>query len=118
MTRLIGKPGNVIEALPIDILSHDTVEAKLLQPCIAIEVTLYEDVARNPISAMSQSTRWMLGEVRNGCYHSDGTYYPIVYFLSQAYSLATQFKTKPATWIRWRDVPCAASAEYLSHTGF
>jgi len=118
MTRLIGKPGNVIEALPIDILSHDTVEAKLLQPGIAIEVTLYEDVARNPISAMSQSTRWMLGEVRNGCYHSDGTYYPIVYFLSQAHSLATQFKTKPATWIRWRDVPCAASAEYLSHTGF
>lgn len=118
MTRLIGKPGQVIEALPIDILSHDTVEAKLLQPGIAIDVTLYEDVARNPISSMSQSTRWMLGEVRNGCYHSDGTYAPVVKLISQVHSLITKREWKSSTWIRWRDVPCAASAEYLSHTGF
>eukprot|EP00930_Biecheleria_cincta_P034471 TRINITY_DN23825_c0_g1_i1.p1 TRINITY_DN23825_c0_g1~~TRINITY_DN23825_c0_g1_i1.p1 ORF type:complete len:1136 (-),score=191.46 TRINITY_DN23825_c0_g1_i1:236-3196(-) len=118
MTRLIGKPGQVIEALPIDILSHDTVEAKLLQPGIAIDVTLYEDVARNPISSMSQSTRWMLGEVRNGCYHSDGTYAPVVKLISQLHSLITKHEWKSSVWIRWRDVPCAASAEYLSHTGF
>ena len=66
-------------------------QAKLLQPAIDVDVTLYEDVARtscqrstvkifnavprgvsgeatlikwcrNPISAMPQSTRWMLGE--------------------------------------------------------
>jgi len=116
--RLIGKPGSVIEALPIDILSHDTVEAKLLQPGIAIDVTLYEDVARNPISGMSQSTRWTLGEVRNGCYHTDGTYTGLVQFLTQAYSLATTWEFKKPTFVRWRDVPCAASAEYLSHTGF
>ena len=72
ITRLIGRPGRVMEALPIDILSHDTVEAKLLQPAIDADVTLYEDVARNPISAMSQSTRWMLGEVRNCCYEPSG----------------------------------------------
>ena len=69
-------------------------EAKLLQPAIDADVTLYEDVARtaryiaknkvlrqiskkktsarNPISAMSQSTRWMLGEVRNCCYEASG----------------------------------------------
>eukprot|EP00441_Pelagodinium_beii_P045563 CAMPEP_0197624120 /NCGR_PEP_ID=MMETSP1338-20131121/3896_1 /TAXON_ID=43686 ORGANISM="Pelagodinium beii, Strain RCC1491" /NCGR_SAMPLE_ID=MMETSP1338 /ASSEMBLY_ACC=CAM_ASM_000754 /LENGTH=1112 /DNA_ID=CAMNT_0043194219 /DNA_START=135 /DNA_END=3470 /DNA_ORIENTATION=+ len=116
--RLIGKPGSVVEALPIDILSHDTVEAKLLQPGIAIDVTLYEDVARNPISGMSQSTRWMLGEVRNGCYHTDGTYTALVQFLTQAYSLATKWEFKKPTFVRWREVPCAASAEYLSHTGF
>lgn len=74
--------------------SQDTVEAKLLQPAIDADVTLYEDVARtaryiaknkvlrqiskkktsarNPISAMSQSTRWMLGEVRNCCYEASG----------------------------------------------
>ena len=116
----------------------DTVEAKLLQPAIDADVTLYEDVARwtvcrvwgvarmishwktcfsylllfveeievkprfsgmlrslfsleqrefteqnilrfcrsaprNPISAMSQSTRWMLGEVRNCCYEKSGS---------------------------------------------
>lgn len=26
-----------------------------------------QDVARNPISALSQSTRWMFGEVKNAC---------------------------------------------------
>jgi hypothetical protein len=118
ISRLIGRPGSVIEALPIDILSHDTVEAKLLQPAIASDVTLYEDVARNPISALSQSTRWMLGEVRNGCYHADGTYAPLVEVATQVYSILTTYKLRPATVVRWKDVPCATSAEYLSHTGF
>jgi len=56
--------------------------------------------------------------VRNGCYHSDGTYAPVVKFISQVHSLITKREWKSSTWIRWRDVPCAASAEYLSHTGF
>ncbi|CAJ1370608.1 unnamed protein product [Effrenium voratum] len=116
--RLIGRPGSVMEALPIDILSHDTVEAKLLQPAIASDVTLYEDVARNPISAMSQSTRWMLGEVRNCCYHSSGIYTPVVQVLSSVYSLCTKCELPKQRWVRWREVPCASSAEYLSHTGF
>ena len=33
----------------------------------------FQDVARNPISALSQSTRWMFGEVKNACYHPDGS---------------------------------------------
>merc|ERR1711998_164800 len=37
--RIIGAPGQLLEALPIDILSHDTVEAKLLQPAINLDVT-------------------------------------------------------------------------------
>lgn len=36
-------PGQLVEALPVDILSHDTVEAKLLQPAVNVNVTLYED---------------------------------------------------------------------------
>lgn len=35
--------GELVEALPVDILSHDTVEAKLLQPAVNVNVTLYED---------------------------------------------------------------------------
>lgn len=116
--RLIGRPGSVIEALPIDILSHDTVEANLLQPAIDVDVTLYEDVARNPISAMSQSTRWMLGEVRNCSYHASGIYTPMVKVLAAVHSLATKWELPKKKFVRWRDVPCATSAEYLSHTGF
>lgn len=118
ISRLIGMPGSPVEALPVDILSHDTVEAKLLQPAIASGVTLYEDVARNPISALSQSTRWMLGEVRNGCYHSDGAYRGIVKVLSLIYSICKEGKRRKDPFVRWREVPCSASAEYLSHTGF
>lgn len=118
ITRLIGRPGSVMEALPIDILSHDTVEAKLLQPAIDADVTLYEDVARNPISAMSQSTRWMLGEVRNSCYEKSGIYTPVVQGLTALYSLCTKWELPQQRFVRWREVPCATAAEYLSHTGF
>lgn len=118
ITRLIGRPGSVMEALPIDILSHDTVEAKLLQPAIDADVTLYEDVARNPISAMSQSTRWMLGEVRNCCYEKSGIYTPVVQGLSSLHSLCTKWELPQQRFVRWKEVPCATAAEYLSHTGF
>ena len=44
ISRLIGMPGQLVEALPVDILSHDTVEAKLLQPAVNVNVTLYEEM--------------------------------------------------------------------------
>eukprot|EP00929_Paragymnodinium_shiwhaense_P067525 TRINITY_DN33977_c0_g1_i1.p1 TRINITY_DN33977_c0_g1~~TRINITY_DN33977_c0_g1_i1.p1 ORF type:complete len:1124 (-),score=179.86 TRINITY_DN33977_c0_g1_i1:84-3455(-) len=116
LERAIGVPGQVLEALPVDILSHDTVEAKLLHPGVAHEVTLYEDVARNPISGLSQSTRWMLGEVRNATYH-DGAYSGFVDFCGNTYSLLTTCKKRRKPFIRWHEVPCSVSAEYLSHTG-
>ncbi|CAE7227603.1 FKBP65 [Symbiodinium sp. KB8] len=118
ISRLIGMPGRLVEALPIDILSHDTVEAKLLQPAVDIGVTLYEDVARNPISALSQSTRWMLGEVRNACYHPDGSYRGIISTLTNLYAWLVECKPRQKVYVRWRDVPCSVAAEYLSHTGF
>lgn len=118
ISRLIGMPGQLVEALPVDILSHDTVEAKLLQPAVNVNVTLYEDVARNPISALSQSTRWMFGEVKNACYHPDGSYRGIIKLLTLGYSWLVECQPREKVWVRWREVPCSVSAEYLSHTGF
>ncbi|CAE7292180.1 FKBP65 [Symbiodinium natans] len=118
ISRLVGMPGRLVEALPVDILSHDTVEAKLLQPAVDVGVTLYEDVARNPISALSQSTRWMLGEVRNACYHPDGSYRGIISSLTNMYAWLVECKPRQKVYVRWRDVPCSVAAEYLSHTGF
>eukprot|EP00928_Gymnodinium_smaydae_P019825 TRINITY_DN17635_c0_g2_i1.p1 TRINITY_DN17635_c0_g2~~TRINITY_DN17635_c0_g2_i1.p1 ORF type:complete len:1148 (-),score=208.64 TRINITY_DN17635_c0_g2_i1:45-3488(-) len=114
--RVIGVPGNVLEALPIDILSHDTVEAKLLQPGIALDVTLYEDIARNPISGLAQSTRWMLGEVRNLTYH-DGAFKAFITSATSAYSWVTTCRPVHRAFVRWQEVPCSVGAEYLSHTG-
>mmetsp|Transcript_14483 Transcript_14483/g.32481 ORF Transcript_14483/g.32481 Transcript_14483/m.32481 type:complete len:409 (-) Transcript_14483:66-1292(-) len=117
INRVIGTPTTLVEALPVDILSHDTVEAKLMQPGIAYEVTLFEDVARNPISSFAQSTRWLLGEVRNGCYH-DGPYKAAVGLGARAYTRMRTCEKRKFPWVRWREVPCSVGAEYLSHLGF
>merc|ERR1712232_1336942 len=86
------------------------------QPGIALDVTLYEDIARNPISGLAQSTRWMLGEVRNGTYH-DGIYKAFVGFASNVYSFLTTGRKTESPYCRWHEVPCSVGAEYLSHTG-
>jgi len=117
INRVIGTPEHLCEALPIEILSHDTVEAKLMHPCVATEVVLFEDVARNPVSALSQSTRWLLGEVRNSCY-TDGPYKFVVRTSERFYSKLKTGKVKKFPWTRWSDVPCSVAAEYLSHIGF
>ena len=48
-------PGRLVEALPVDILSHDTVEAKLLQPAVNVNVTLYEEIWLGLVRARDQS---------------------------------------------------------------
>eukprot|EP00913_Durusdinium_trenchii_P009937 g9326.t1 len=93
ISRLIGSPGRLVEALPIDILSHDTVEAKLLQPAVNVNV-------------------------KNACYHPDGSYRGIISLLTMIYAGLVECKPREKPWIRWREVPCSVSAEYLSHTGF
>eukprot|EP00811_Abedinium_folium_P001093 NODE_109_length_3629_cov_7.384923.p1 GENE.NODE_109_length_3629_cov_7.384923~~NODE_109_length_3629_cov_7.384923.p1 ORF type:complete len:1157 (+),score=349.21 NODE_109_length_3629_cov_7.384923:68-3538(+) len=115
--RVIGKPNQPLEALPIEILSHDTVEAKLMQPCIAYQVTLFEDVARNPISGLAQSTRWLFGEVRNTCYH-DGPYKFAVSGGASLFARITTCKRRKPRYVRWHDVPCSVGAGYISHLGF
>ena len=47
-------PGQLVEALPVDILSHDTVEAKLLQPAVNVNVTLYEDLEKQRYAKMTR----------------------------------------------------------------
>jgi hypothetical protein len=49
-----------LEALPVDIMSHDTFEAKILKPCFVSEVLLREEPAKNALSSFPQTTRWML----------------------------------------------------------
>eukprot|EP00927_Polykrikos_kofoidii_P011821 TRINITY_DN15053_c0_g1_i1.p1 TRINITY_DN15053_c0_g1~~TRINITY_DN15053_c0_g1_i1.p1 ORF type:complete len:1197 (-),score=178.02 TRINITY_DN15053_c0_g1_i1:19-3090(-) len=116
LERLIGTPNRPVEALPIDILSHDTVEAKLLKPAVVLEVTLYEDVARNPISGLAQSTRWMLGEIRNASY-GDSAYQILVTHGMDLYVRATKCQRRHRQFVRWPEVPCSAGAAYLSHQG-
>ena len=71
IVKVIGTPDALIEALPVDIMSHDTPEGFLLRPCFADHVTMEEEPARNFITFESQTTRWMVGELLNLCYEHE-----------------------------------------------
>ena len=68
---VIGRPDKLIEALPVDIMSHDTPEGFLLRPCFCDHVIMEEEPARNFITFESQTTRWMVGELLNLCYEHE-----------------------------------------------
>ena len=68
---VIGRPDKLVEALPVDIMSHDTPEGFLLRPCFCDHVIMEEEPARNFITFESQTTRWMVGELLNLCYEHE-----------------------------------------------
>ena len=62
IVKVIGTPEKLIEALPVDIMSHDTPEGFLLRPCFADHVTMEEEPARNFITFESQVRLRVKGE--------------------------------------------------------
>jgi len=105
-----------LEALPVDIMSHDTFEAKLLRPAFVAQVALREEPARNAISAFPQSTRWMTGEVRNASY-APGLFKNFIVFAQRLYGVS--YGNPPSIpFMRQFDIPASASTKYLSHVTF
>jgi len=105
-----------LEALPVDIMSHDTFEAKILRPCYIPDVALLEEPAKNAISSFPQTTRWMVGEVRNASY-PPGLFRNMIILSQRMYGLVYGDAPKPP-FARQYDVPCGWSTEHLSHVSF
>ncbi|GAB1607585.1 uncharacterized protein LOC115219941 [Argonauta hians] len=61
--NVIGSRENLIERVPIDVLSHDTFEAALLKPYYAGSVFLLEAPSFNYITWNIRERRWNRGEV-------------------------------------------------------
>lgn len=61
--RVIGTRESPIERVPIDVLSHDTFEAALLQPLYAGSVYLLEAPSYNFVTWNIRERRWNRGEV-------------------------------------------------------
>ena len=61
--RVLGTRENLIERVPIDVLSHDTFEAAVLKPLYAGSLTLYEAPSFNFVTWDIRETRWNRGEV-------------------------------------------------------
>lgn len=106
-----------VEALPIDILSHDTYEAKLLRPCYVKEVCLREEPASNQISALVQSTRWMLGEVRNACY-PEGMWRSVINVMIFIYRGTFMQILWRRPYVRHEEIPASRGTEYLATMTF
>jgi len=65
ITQFVGTPQAPRETLPIDILSHDTIEALYLNPAYVPQVFFYEGVTSNAFSRQAQLTRWTQGDLMN-----------------------------------------------------
>ena len=60
---VIGSKENLIERVPVDVLSHDTFEAALLQPLYAGSVYLLEAPSYNYVTWNIRERRWNRGEI-------------------------------------------------------
>ena len=61
--KCIGRPGNLIEYVPINALSHDTFESMCMSVLFIPEVSLYEDAPKNYLSWNFRELRWDMGEL-------------------------------------------------------
>ena len=60
---VIGAKNNLIERVPVDVLSHDTFEAALLKPLYAGSVYLLEAPSHNYVTWNIRERRWNRGEI-------------------------------------------------------
>ncbi|KAL3863257.1 hypothetical protein ACJMK2_005022 [Sinanodonta woodiana] len=72
--HVIGTKDNLVERVPVDILSHDTFEAALLQPLFVGSVYLLEAPCSNYISWNIRERRWNRGEVLLAIYFWPNTF--------------------------------------------
>ncbi|XP_052770700.1 uncharacterized protein LOC128210397 [Mya arenaria] len=61
--NVIGTKNNLIERVPVDVLSHDTFEASLLKPLYAGSVYLLEAPSHNYVTWNIRERRWNRGEI-------------------------------------------------------
>lgn len=65
INKFIGTLKTPKETLPLNILSHDTIEALYLNPAYAPNLHFYEKTALNTFSRQAQLVRWSLGDLTN-----------------------------------------------------
>ncbi|XP_052770648.1 uncharacterized protein LOC128210373 [Mya arenaria] len=74
--NVIGSKNDLIERVPIDVLSHDTFEAVILKPLYAGSVYLLEAPSHNYVTWNIRERRWYRGEILLAMYfwkHAFGT---------------------------------------------
>ena len=66
--NVLIKDGQLLERVPVDVLSHDTFEASILRPLYAPNVCLVEAPSYNYVTWNIRERRWNRGEIINAMY--------------------------------------------------
>ena len=72
--KCLGGPEAVREAVPVDVLSHDTYEAAVMNTLFVPDIYLIEDACSNFVSWSSREMRWNKGELILAAHFWPGTF--------------------------------------------
>ena len=111
LERFVGTPKVPRETLPIDILSHDTVEALFLNPAYVPHVYFYESVPANVFSRQIQLTRWTLGDLRNASFLLPRSVGRIFAFAKKFFRKSGRENSSG----RFNLLPTSFTARYIAH---
>eukprot|EP00928_Gymnodinium_smaydae_P097663 TRINITY_DN8904_c0_g1_i2.p1 TRINITY_DN8904_c0_g1~~TRINITY_DN8904_c0_g1_i2.p1 ORF type:complete len:2792 (-),score=534.48 TRINITY_DN8904_c0_g1_i2:78-8453(-) len=95
----IGTPEDLLEVVPIDVLSHDTFEAAVVRPLYVGDVALYEAPCCNYVTWDIRERRWNRGELLLSMYFFPNTVGSVMRFLQRCLQRGayqrTRVRTKP-----------------------
>ncbi|KAK3581593.1 hypothetical protein CHS0354_011119 [Potamilus streckersoni] len=109
--KVIGHKDNLIERVPVDVLSHDTFEAAILQPLYAGSVYLLEAPSFNYITWNIRERRWNRGEILLAMYFWPNAFGRPMRFLQKIFQRKSFNMTKVRTPSRLDFV-----SSYIAHS--
>ncbi|KAL3863253.1 hypothetical protein ACJMK2_005018 [Sinanodonta woodiana] len=95
--KVIGTKDRLIERVPVDVLSHDTFEAAILQPLYAGSVYLLEAPSYNYITWNIRERRWNSGEILLAMYFWPNAFGRPMRFLQKIFQRKSLKRTKVRT---------------------
>jgi len=109
--RCIGTEHNLIEAVPIDVLSHDTFEAAVLRPMYTKDVCLLEGPCHNYVSWDIRERRWNRGEILLATYFWPRLIGTPLHFMQRLFQGSDFNQVKLRTHVKLDPVPA-----YIAHS--
>lgn len=97
ISRILGTRENLIERVPIDVLSHDTFEAAIMHPLYAGSVQLKETPSYNYVTWNIRERRWNKGEVLLAIYFFENVFGKLMRTLQRKFQKSKFIETKLRT---------------------
>lgn len=95
--KILGSRDNLIERIPIDVLSHDTFEASILRPLYVGNIHLQEMPSYNYVTWSIRERRWNKGEILLAIYFFHNIFGKPMRFLQKKFQKSKFIETKLRT---------------------